>query len=109
MAQGHENIWICQIGRKAIDGSFETFVQQVSQAAIQVSALHVDFNAHGTGRLEFGWEGPFIVNGKPVALENYPRWDNSYAQVAFGSEQFHIGFEGESLNLDFQSGVRLPG
>ena len=46
------------------------------------------------------------MEDKEISLRDYPRWDNSYAHVDFGSEQFHIAFKGESLDLDFKNGVR---
>ena len=104
-APGLQNIWICHVGRKATDGSFQAFVQKVSQAAIDVKGLQVTYAASGVGELRFGWTGLLTLDGKEIALHDYPRWDNPYAHVGFGSEQFHIAFKGESLDLDFQSGA----
>jgi hypothetical protein len=106
VAPGLKNIWICQVGRKATDGSFQSFIQKVSQAAVEVKGLQVTYHAPGTGELRFGWTGPLTVDGKVITLHNYPRWDNPYAHVDFGSERFHIEFKGKSLDLDFQSGSR---
>jgi len=109
IAQGHENVWICQVGRKAVDGSFEAFVQKVSQAAIEVNELKVSYAAPGVGTMKFGWDGPLTVENKEIALHNYPRWNNPYAQVEFGSERFHIEHNGKKLDLDFKSGTRTIG
>jgi hypothetical protein len=70
-----------------------------------VKGLQVTYAALGVGELRFGWTGLLTLDGKEIALHDYPRWDNSYAHVGFGSEQFHIAFKGESLDLDFQSGA----
>jgi len=105
-APGLQNIWICQVGRKATDGSFQAFVQKVSQAAIEVKGLQVAYRAPGIGELQFGWSGPLTLDGKPIRLHNYPRWDNPYAHVEFDSEQFHVEFNGKSLDLDFERGTR---
>jgi hypothetical protein len=109
VAQGHENVWICQVGREAVDGAFQAFVQKVSHGAVEVNDLQMTYAAEGMGKLSFGWTGPLTLDDKPISLHDYPRWDNSYAQVEFGSEKFHVGFGGKSLDLDFQSGVRLQG
>ncbi len=107
VAPGLENIWICQLGRKATDGSFESFIQEVSHAAIDVEELQVRYRSPRIGDVRFGWEGPFTIEGKTVALRDYPRWDNPYAHVEFGTERFHIEHKGQTLDLDFQDGVRI--
>ena len=106
VADGHENIWICQVGRKKTDGAFEAFVQKLSKAKIEASELDVSYEAPGTGKVRFGWKEPLTVEGKTIPLHDYPRWDNAYAHVEFGSEHFHMEFQGEKLDLDFKNGVR---
>ena len=106
IAPGLKNIWICELGRKATDGTFKSFIHNVSQAAIDVTELQVRYRSPHIGNMRFGWEGPLTVEGKAVALHDYPRWDNPYAHVEFGSETFHIEHKGQSLDLDFQMGVR---
>jgi hypothetical protein len=106
IADGHENVWICQIGRRKTDGSFASFIQQLSKAMVEVNGLRVSYQAHGTGKVTFGWNEPFTVEGKAIPLHNYPRWDNIYTHMEFGAERFRVEFKGEKLNLDFQSEVR---
>jgi hypothetical protein len=106
IAQGHENIWICQVGRKKTDGSFQSFVEQISQAAIDVSGLQMSYSAPGTGTFKFGWHDPFTLDSKEISLHDYARLDNSYAHTDFGSKQFHIALKGSSLDLDFENGLR---
>ena len=105
-APGLQNIWICQVGRKSTDGDFPAFVQRVSQAAIDVKGLQVTYHAPGVGELKFGWTGPLTLDGKAISLGSYPRWDNAYARVAFGSSQFHTEYQGHSLDLDFDQCTR---
>jgi len=109
VAQGRQNIWICQVGRSKVDGNFKSFIQRISQAPIEVSGLDVTYHAPGTGKVKFGWEGPFTVDDKEIALRNYPRWNNPYAQVDFGAETFHVELNGKKLDLDFRNGVRTVG
>jgi len=56
--------------------------------------------------VRFGWDGSLTIEGKAVTLDNYPRWDKPYAHVEFGAEMFHVDHHGQSLNLDFQAGLR---
>jgi len=105
-APGFQNVWICQVGRKAVDGDFASFMHALSQAALHVDGLHVTYASPGNGTMQFGWSGPLKVDGNEVALHDYPRWQNPYTDTAFGAEQAHIACKGATLDLDFRNGVR---
>lgn len=106
IALGYQNAFIAQLGRKAVDGSFEDFVRAVSTADIDVNGLSVKYDAPGLGQATFDWNSPFVVAGKPIELRNYPRWENPYTRSDFGSTQYQITFGDMSLELDFESGSR---
>jgi len=103
---GYQNVWICQLGREATDGSFEAFIKAVSEAPLTVDGLQVHFDSPGNGAVDFDWNAGLRVGGRDVPLSGYSRFDNPYTQVAFGSLQQKIEFGGESLVLDFEKGVR---
>jgi hypothetical protein len=105
-APGFENVWICQVGRKSIDGAFPAFIDSIRAAAVTVDMLNVRFNSPGNGDLQFGWNTPLQLNGTALPLRGYPRWQNPYTHTDFGSEQFHIACKGQHLDLDFQNGSR---
>jgi hypothetical protein len=105
-APGFENVWICQVGRKANDGAFPAFVDSIRAVAVTVENLHVRYGSPGNGDLQFGWNTPFLLNGTAIPLRGYPRWQNPYTHTDFGSEQFHIACKNAHLDLDFQSGSR---
>lgn len=100
---GRENIWICQMGRKAIDGEFEDFVDSVSGSEIKVDELDVEYNSPGSGKMEFGWRGPLKVNGEEISLRDHPRWDNPYCNAPFDAEKITIEHEGMELELEMGS------
>ncbi len=106
VAVGRRNVWICQIGRAALDGSFEQFIQAVTAANLTIKGLKVQYDAPGVGQVGFDWNGPLTVKGEAVPLSGYPRWENPYTQVDFGALQVRITFEGHSLELDFEKGTR---
>lgn len=106
-APGFENVWICQVGRKANDGAFSSFVDKIQSAAIAVEKLQVRFNSPGNGALEFGWNTPLRLNGNTIPLHGYPRWENPYTRTSFGSGQFRFACNHRSLDLDFQNGKRI--
>ena len=105
-APGFENVWICQVGRRAVDGEFNAFVKAVTHTALYVDGLHVTYDSPGNGIMEFGWREALRVNGKLISLSDYPRWQNPYTNTAFGAEQMQIVCKGATLELDFRNGVR---
>lgn len=105
-AAGFENVWICQIGRKAADGAFSTFIDRIRAAAITVENLQVHYSSPENGELQFGWNTPLLLNGNAIPLHGYPRWENPYTHTGFGSGQFRIACNNQRLDLDFGSGSR---
>lgn len=103
---GLTNVWICEVGRKTTDGSFQSFIEKVLASKVAVDGTNVTYHSEGLGEVKFGWSGPFTVGGREIPLRGYPRWDNAYAHVPFGSRQFHIERAGETLDLDFENAVR---
>jgi len=106
VAPGYKNIWICQLGRASMDGSFANFVSVVTNADLKVSGLTVRYDAVGIGEVTVGWNEEFIVNGQSIPLSNYPRFDNPYTHVDFDNLEYEIKYNGMTLRLDFEKGVR---
>jgi len=107
IALGLQNAWICQVGRAALDGTFEQFIAAVSGAALKVEGLSVSFQAPGTGQLNFGWDGPLTLNGQDVPLSNFKRFDNPYTRAEFNTGIYTIQFGSQSLELDFNKSARI--
>jgi hypothetical protein len=107
VAPGYKNVWICQLGRASLDGSFQDFVASVSQASLSVDGLNVRFDSPGNGLLEASWSGPLIMDGVDIPLSGYARFDNPYAQVAYDGLNYAITFKDNSLLLDFKTGTRI--
>jgi hypothetical protein len=107
VAPGYKNVWICQLGRASVDGSFAAFVSAVTNANLTVSGLKVHYEAAGIGDVSVGWNDNFIVKGQVIPLENYPRFDNPYAHADFNNLIYEIEFNGMSLYLNFKNVSRL--
>lgn len=104
---GMRPVWILQLGRSSVDGSFDKFIQTITEAEIEVNDLDVTYQAPGIGRLQFNWNEPLTVDGEEVPLRDYPRWMNPYTQTAFDSKEFIFEYNGMKLILDFNVGERL--
>jgi len=107
VAPGYKNVWICQLGRASVDGSFAEFVSAVTNADLTVTGLNVQYDAARIGEVTVGWRDDLIVNGQVISLDDYPRFDNPYTRVEFNSLIYEIKFQGMSLHLDFEKGTRI--
>jgi len=103
---GRQNVWICELGRRAVDGGFDDFSQRIVGAEFSFRRLNVCYHSPSQGRLEFGWRGPLRQNGKDVLLGSYPRYDNPYGQAGFPAEEIAIRDADHWLELDWQTAER---
>lgn len=106
IANGAQNIWLCQLGRKADDGSFEQFIDTIRLAQLTFSGLNVEYRSPGVGLVRFGWEGPFSVDDVEIPLQGYPRYDNSYVQAEFDPSAIRVAAGEYKLCLNWETGER---
>jgi len=106
VAQGRRNIWVCQLGREAVDGAFADWCQRIEEADLEFGELSVRYGAPGIGEARCEWDGAFTVGGEEIQLHGYPRFDNPYGASAYGSGEYAVAFGDHRLKLDFQAGTR---
>jgi hypothetical protein len=106
IAPGRQNIWICQLGREADDGTFEQFIRSISLAGLNFSGLNVEYGSPGNGLIRFGWEGSLRVNDVEIQLHDYPRYDSPYAQAEFDPKEIEVSAGMHRLTLNWQTGER---
>jgi hypothetical protein len=106
LAPGDENIWLCELGRKTVDGDFQTFMARIVQAELKFEGLNVAYHSPSQGRLEFGWSRPLRQEGQIVKLGGYPRYDNPYVQADFPAEKLEVRLGKHWLILDWARGER---
>jgi hypothetical protein len=103
IAHGGQNVWLCQVGRRAEDGDFSRFVAAICAARLEFDGLEVRYQAPGLGEVRFGWQGPLRLDGAEVPLHDYPRYDNPFVQAAFAADQVHIAAGDHRLALDWDN------
>ena len=108
IANGRKNIWICQLGRLAVDGPFQAWAENVAAASVTYDGLSVRYRPPGMGEARVSWDEPLTIGGVVVPTSGYPRFDNPYCRSEWGSGRYQIRFKTQSLSLDFVSGRRLP-
>ena len=103
---GKQNIWVCEMGRKAEDGTFTDFIHRISQSTIVFNKNAVVYHSPTQGQIWFGWDGQLRRNGKPLPLDDYPRYDNACSQVAFDDDVLSIDHGKHNLTLTWSKRKR---
>ena len=74
----------------------------MSESRVRLSEdLELIFNSPYLGTVEFGWQGPAIVNGKEIVFNNYPHFHSPYTKSDFGIGEVRLEKGDKSLWLDF--------
>lgn len=96
---GQQNVWLCQMGRQALDGDFQAFQDKVLQAELKVSGLSVTYTSLRGDRLSFDWEGPFMVNDRAQPLSGFNHYEGPYCAAEWPAKILAIGFGHDLLRL----------
>ena len=107
-SHGTPNIWLCQMGRRALDGGFEQFIQKVLDMPVEFkvdgpdgSAAQVELTSLRGEELRFGWKGFLKVNAKSQKLNGFKHYDNPYCTANLGDETMDIQYGVDVLRLNF--------
>jgi hypothetical protein len=98
---GSPNIWICQMGRAALDVSFGGFIEKVLAMPVQFDGDRVDLTTVRGDELGFGWQTSFRVNGTEQPLDGFEHYDNPYCRCAMGAPVMEIRHGTDVLRLLF--------
>ena len=98
---GLENIWICQMGQKILDGSFDDFQAKVLGLNINIENLRVSINSLRGDGLFFGWDNSFVVNNQEQSLTGFKHYENNYCVADLPASQMDIVFKEEGIRLKF--------
>jgi hypothetical protein len=98
---GRHNVWLCQIGRAARDGSFEQFQQAVLALDVHFEGLSAQWTTIRGETLAFGWEGPLLLNGQAEPISGFKHYENPYCVAELGAEQIEISFGDQLMRLNF--------
>ena len=103
IVDGKTNIWICELGRKAVDGPFTEFMDRIASARLVTLGLNVRYDSPSQGWLHFSWLGGLKQRFRTVSVRGYPRYDNPYCRADFGGDRIRFEGNGEWLDLDYQA------
>jgi len=98
---GLRNIWFLQLGRAAQDGSFADFQTKILALDVTFADLAIHTTTLRGESLDFGWEGPLLVNEQEQPLHNFPHIDHPFCQADNAADQLEIRFGDQLLRLNF--------
>jgi hypothetical protein len=78
---GQRNTWVCLMGRRAVDGSFEAFQEAVLALDIDLGQDGVQLRTLRGEQLSFGWRGALRIDGSSKAIAGFKHYECPYATV----------------------------
>jgi hypothetical protein len=111
---GADNVWIVELGTKRKYGSLTFFRDAISNARVKVTprpgqagqAFDVLYVSPSQGRIEFGWDAPFLVKGDEQPLAGYPRAESRWVEAQRGDAVVEIAGRRSRVTLDWTAGTR---
>jgi hypothetical protein len=97
-------VWMCSAGSAAEDGDWASFCSKIRRQPPVLNSHRIQCQTPGGDTLNFDWEGPMLVNGKPIDWANFPHYDNLYTHVPFDSDHMTIRKDDNTLSLDLKNG-----
>jgi hypothetical protein len=99
---GLRNTWLVQMGRSALDGAFQAFVQGVLARPLVFEELGLRYTTLRGQELVFGWEGPLLLGGVEQPLGDFKHYDNPYCQVDLPARGMDIYLGENMMRLTFE-------
>jgi hypothetical protein len=107
---GRKNAYIVELGSVDDYGSFANFTSSLLSTRVSIQHLPVGYNIEYVsptqGLVKVAWNGPMTVNGAPIDLGPYDRFDNDYCNQEFNTLSATIEFGNMKLVLDFENATR---
>ncbi|MFN8446780.1 MAG: hypothetical protein U0175_38660 [Caldilineaceae bacterium] len=100
---GSNNLWICQMGRAAGDGSFEEFQRKVTALPIRFVGASVQLQSLRQQTVEFGWTGDLRIDGQVQPLSGFKHYESPFSTCELNAEVMEIQFFDQGMRLNFQA------
>ncbi|HEU0297272.1 MAG TPA: hypothetical protein VFR47_31310 [Anaerolineales bacterium] len=102
-SDGLHNIWLCHLGRAALDGDFSSFQEKILALHVKFADAQIRFNTLRGEVLSFGWQGPFLRDDIEQPLSVFRHYENPFAASEFPSRQMEVRYGDGLLRLNFES------
>ena len=100
--------WICVLGRKAEDDGFASFVNRVTSATLKFDGADLSYKESSGASTAFDWDSALQINGKPISITGYPRYDSPYLTARRGDLRFQISAAGLNYEIDLTGLKNVP-
>jgi hypothetical protein len=100
-SHGQHNVWLCLMGRAALDGDFAAFQDKVLALDVSFDDLSVRCSTLRGETLAFGWQGPLMRNGKEEPITGFKHYDNPYCVTDLPASQMEIRLGDQAMRLNF--------
>ena len=106
--------WISVVGRRAVDGEFASWVENLSSSRIEWSSDRANAGVRWTNlhrpSLDLSFDGPFLIDGRPAGftdgrIEEEPHLENPAVTVRFGDPEIVVKWAGKTLRLDVAGAI----
>jgi hypothetical protein len=101
-SDGVQNVWLVQMGRAALDGSFTDFQEKVLARPLTFGDLDVRYETLRGQVLTFGWQGPLALDGEAQPLNNFKHMENPYCVVDFPVSSMEVTYGDLAMRLVFE-------
>jgi hypothetical protein len=97
---GPHNVWLCHMGRAALDGDFGAFQEQVLGLDVAFDGLSARCETLRGETLSFGWQGPLLRDDQEQPLAGFRHYENPYCVADLSSTQIEVRSDAYLLRLD---------
>ena len=101
-SDGVQNVWLVQMGRAALDGSFTDFQDKVLARPLTFGDLEVRYETLRGQVLTFGWQGPLALDGEAQPLDNFKHMENPYCVADFPVTSMEVAYGELAMRLVFE-------
>ena len=98
-SHGQHNVWLCHMGRAALDGDFAAFQDKILALDVAFDELSVRCATLRGETLAFGWEGPLMRNGQEEPITGFKHYDNPYCVADLPASQMEIRYGDQAMRL----------
>ena len=98
---GQQNMWLCHMGRAAVDGAFGDFQDKVLALEPRIEGLSLQSATLRDASLQFAWEGPLLVNGVEQPIAGFKHYESLYAEADWPASQMDIRYGDQIMRLEF--------
>jgi len=108
---GASNVWICEVGGATEHGDFDTFVDSITAATVEVVRASGQIDVHYVspveGDLRLGTSTGFKVGGQATPMRDHPRHSSPWGESCEFSSFYDLKVGDNRVRIDGTTGARV--